>query len=100
MQILRYGGCGFKVLKLLEGCGHVYVYPSKGTKKWDTCAPEALLLAMGGSLTDMFGQPYDYCADVKHMNSRGILATCVADWLPKYVNQVPKQVLNKLLIDE
>ena len=35
-----------------------------GCKKWDTCAPEAILHAMGGKLTDMKGQDYQYHSTV------------------------------------
>ncbi|CAH8624026.1 unnamed protein product [Heterobilharzia americana] len=31
-ETVRAGGCGYKVLMLLEGRGHVYVFPSQGTK--------------------------------------------------------------------
>ncbi|KAK4468259.1 hypothetical protein MN116_008102 [Schistosoma mekongi] len=93
-EVLRAGGCGYKVLLLLEGRGHVYVFPSHGTKKWDTCAPEAVLLASGGLLTDLIGQPYQYDINVKHENLRGILATPVADWLPAYVSCLPKEIID------
>ncbi|CAI2724305.1 unnamed protein product [Schistosoma spindalis] len=93
-EVLRAGGCGYKVLVLLEGRAHVYVFPSQGTKKWDTCAPEAVLLASGGILTDLTGQSYKYDLDAKHDNLRGILATPVADWLPSYVSCLPKEVLD------
>ncbi|CAH8869815.1 unnamed protein product [Trichobilharzia szidati] len=88
------GGCGYKVLMLLEGRGHVYVFPSQGTKKWDTCAPEAVLLASGGKLTDLLGQPYNYSLNTEHENVRGILATPVADWLPAYISCLPKEVVD------
>lgn len=45
------GGAGNKVLRVIEGDAHAYVFASPGTKKWDTCAPEAVLVAMGGALT-------------------------------------------------
>ncbi|CAH8471810.1 unnamed protein product [Schistosoma haematobium] len=93
-EVLRVGGCGYKVLVLLEGRAHVYVFPSQGTKKWDTCAPEAVLLASGGILTDLTGQSYKYDLNAKHDNLRGILATPVADWLPSYVSCLPKEVLD------
>ncbi|VDP45350.1 unnamed protein product [Schistosoma margrebowiei] len=93
-EVLRVGGCGYKVLVLLEGRAHVYVFPSQGTKKWDTCAPEAVLLASGGKLTDLTGQSYKYDLTAKHDNLRGILATPVADWLPSYVSCLPKEVLD------
>lgn len=42
-EIIRVGGAGFKVLQLLEGRAHCYVFPSAGCKKWDTCAVEVSL---------------------------------------------------------
>ena len=42
----RVGGAGFKVLCCLEGAA-AYVFASGGCKKWDTAAPEAVLLAAG-----------------------------------------------------
>lgn len=38
-NIIRVGGAGYKVLALLEGTADIYLYPTPGTKKWDTCAP-------------------------------------------------------------
>lgn len=36
-EVLRVGGAGYKVLQLLEGNAHAYVFASAGCKKWDTC---------------------------------------------------------------
>lgn len=36
-KIIRVGGAGYKVLQLLEGHAHAYVFASGGCKKWDTC---------------------------------------------------------------
>lgn len=36
-EVLRVGGAGYKVLQLLEGKAHAYVFASSGCKKWDTC---------------------------------------------------------------
>lgn len=97
-EVLRIGGCGYKVLTLLEGRAHVYVFPSSGTKKWDTCAPEAVLSTFGGRLTSLNGQPYSYHSTVEHANKSGLIATPVADWLPAYVATVPKDVLSALSV--
>lgn len=48
----------------MEGRAHAYVFASKGCKKWDTCAPEAVLAAIGGKLTDMDGKQYSYFKNV------------------------------------
>ncbi|KAF8572049.1 hypothetical protein P879_04128 [Paragonimus westermani] len=95
-RVLRVGGCGYKVLLLLEGRAHVYLFPSIGTKRWDTCAPEAILNAAGGRLTDMWGKPYDYHAVTDPSNRNGILAVPVADWIPVYTELIPPEVLNSL----
>lgn len=36
-KVIRVGGAGYKVLQLLEGDAHAYVFASAGCKKWDTC---------------------------------------------------------------
>ena len=54
-RVVHAGGAGYKILLVLERRADVYVLPGPGTKKWDTCAPEALLRASGGTLTDVAG---------------------------------------------
>lgn len=71
---MRVGGAGCKVLMLLEGRADVYAFASPGTCKWDTCAGEALLEAVGGRLTDVCGKTYEYHADVPKRNKGGVLA--------------------------
>ena len=46
-KVLKVGGAGHKVQLLMEGHAHCYVFCSPGCKKWDTCAPEAILHAIG-----------------------------------------------------
>lgn len=75
---------------MIEGKVHAYVFASKGCKKWDTCAPEAVLHAVGGRLTDLLGKPIPYGAHVKYPNSSGVLATVANhDW---YVSQIPDDI--------
>jgi len=73
-QILKVVGCGYKSLIVLQGKAHLYYYPSKGTSKWDTCAPEALLTSIGGSVTDIFGDKIDYGRD-QPLDNPGIIVT-------------------------
>ncbi|KAK7104394.1 3'(2'),5'-bisphosphate nucleotidase 1-like isoform X4 [Littorina saxatilis] len=89
-EVVRVGGAGHKVLLLIEGKAHAYVFASKGCKKWDTCAPEAVLHAVGGRLTDLLGKPIPYGANVKFPNASGVLATVANhDW---YVSQIPDDI--------
>ena len=83
-----------QVLLLTEGKAHAYVFASPGCKKWDTCAPEAVLRAVGGTLTDIHGHRYGYDLTVRHQNSGGVLATSPGqshDWftskIPDYVKE-------------
>lgn len=122
-----------QIIQLVEGRASAYVFASPGCKKWDTCAPEALLTAVGGTvrsalklmfkpflffvlfyffniypllyplfsspgkLTDMHGKPYSYHANVKHMNSAGVLATLRNH--EYYLSRVPQTVAQALKAD-
>uniref|UniRef100_A0A8R1TJF8 3'(2'),5'-bisphosphate nucleotidase 1 n=1 Tax=Onchocerca volvulus TaxID=6282 RepID=A0A8R1TJF8_ONCVO len=92
------GGAGFKacytfsnVLKCLEGAA-AYVFASPGCKKWDTCAPEAIITASGGKLTDISGSDLYYGADTQISNSGGVLAT--AHWInhQEFVDCIPERI--------
>lgn len=93
-DVIKVGGAGNKIIQLVEGKASAYVFASPGCKKWDTCAPEAILHAVGGKLTDMHGNAYRYDADVKHMNSAGVLATLQDHQY--YLSRVPQNVLQDL----
>jgi len=95
-EVMKVGGAGHKVLLLMEGACHAYVFPSPGCKKWDTCAPEAILHAMGGKLTDMKGANYDYHSTVQHLNSEGVLATALAQDHEWYINNIPQDIKEKV----
>lgn len=69
------GGCGKKIMQVITGKSDCYFYDRKGTKKWDTCACEALLLSLGGTLTTMNGDCYEYLPPPAEMNNNyGVLA--------------------------
>lgn len=96
-EVIKVGGAGNKIIQLVEGRASAYVFASLGCKKWDTCAPEAILTAVGGKLTDMHGNAYRYDANVKHMNSAGVLATLRNH--EYYVSRVPQSVRQALKTD-
>ncbi|KAM8832540.1 3'(2'),5'-bisphosphate nucleotidase 1 [Spinachia spinachia] len=93
-EVVRVGGAGNKIIQLVEGRASAYVFASPGCKKWDTCATEAILRAVGGKLTDVHGNAYCYDANIKHMNSAGVLATLRNH--EYYVSRVPQSVLQAL----
>jgi len=74
-KVIRAGGAGFKTLMVLEGKADVYVFPTPGCKLWDTCAPHAILLAAGGTMTDAKGDEIKYHADSDVQVSNGVVAS-------------------------
>ncbi|VDD89483.1 unnamed protein product [Enterobius vermicularis] len=79
------------VLRCLEGAA-AYVFASPGCKKWDTAAPEAVLIAAGGNLTDVSGRKLYYGPDAQFMNSGGVVAT--SNWVnhKDYIDAIPDSV--------
>ncbi|KAG5683269.1 hypothetical protein PVAND_012559 [Polypedilum vanderplanki] len=95
-QVLRVGGCGFKVLQLLEGKAHCYVFASPGCKKWDTCACEAILEQDGGTLTDINGKHYNYGPNVEYPNKQGVLATAKGIDHDALIEKIPQSTKDSL----
>ena len=58
---------------VLSGEADFYLHPSPGTHVWDCCAPEAIMAAAGGALSDAHGVPIAYDPTVT-ANPRGVLA--------------------------
>jgi len=54
------GSVGLKVGLLATAICDLYIHPSPGLKEWDTCAPEAILRAAGGAISDSWGHPLQY----------------------------------------
>jgi 3'(2'), 5'-bisphosphate nucleotidase len=71
---LSLGSVGLKVSTIAEGTRDLYVYPGSQTKIWDSCAPEAILTAAGGKVTDSDGAPLSYLESRLH-NARGMVAS-------------------------
>lgn len=96
-EVIRVGGAGNKVLLVMEGKANAYIYANAGCKRWDTCAPEAILNAQGGFLTDVHGVPYDYNANVDPLNKGGIIASALKAEHDFYVSKIPQEAKEKLI---
>lgn len=70
---INVGSVGVKLCLIASGVRDLYVNPSAKTKAWDTCAPEAILAAAGGRLSDLFGHPITYRTELAHR--RGLVAS-------------------------
>ncbi|HEY66235.1 MAG TPA: 3'(2'),5'-bisphosphate nucleotidase CysQ [Caldilineae bacterium] len=54
------GSVGLKVSLLATREADLYIHPSLGCKEWDVCAPDAILRAAGGRMTDCWGRAFRY----------------------------------------
>lgn len=71
---VRVGSTGVKMSYIARGDAELYVHPRRGTKLWDTCAPEAVIRAAGGEVSDVRGVRLVY--DPTHLsNDFGVLAS-------------------------
>ena len=73
-KTMPMGSVGLKVLRVAEATADLYLTTSSHTKEWDACAPEAIVRAAGGMMTDLFGQPLRYNKKDVSM-SKGLLAS-------------------------
>lgn len=72
-----YGGAGNKILATAFGCTDGAIQHKYGGP-WDTCAPQAILQAMGGTMTDFFGEPMQVYTDPKR-TQYGYIVTAPPD---------------------
>lgn len=69
------GSTGVKSAIVARGEAEVYLSPTTKTKYWDSCAPQALVEAAGGTLSGLDGQPIDYRQRGGLHHPAGLLAT-------------------------
>jgi len=74
IKVTPAGGAGFKTWEVVKGVQDAYVHTTL-IKKWDICAGDALLRALGGKMTDLTGQELDYSSAEVAKNEGGLLAT-------------------------
>lgn len=72
--VVPMGSAGVKAAAVAAAEADAYLQPGRAGKRWDTCAPEAIVKAAGGAVSDAGGAPLDYRApDLE--NSRGLVVT-------------------------
>lgn len=54
------GSVGLKCGLIARNEADLYLHPAPGTKEWDTCAPEAILVGAGGKMSDCWGRTLRY----------------------------------------
>ena len=64
-EMVPIGSSGIKGIEVARGGVELYCHPSHGkVKLWDACAPDAIVRAAGGVLTDSHGKAFDYRGEV------------------------------------
>ena len=73
-KISPVGSAGLKAAHVADGRADVYLQPGRAGKRWDCCAPEAIVVAAGGVFTDAHGEAFGY-GGPELTNNKGFLAT-------------------------
>jgi 3'(2'), 5'-bisphosphate nucleotidase len=71
------GSAGLKAMRVATGEADAYVQGGRAGKLWDACAPEAIVVAAGGRVSDADGTPFDYGSPDLAL-AHGFLATTPA----------------------
>ncbi|KAL5256632.1 hypothetical protein ACHWQZ_G011775 [Mnemiopsis leidyi] len=74
VHITGAGGAGYKTIEVVKGTEDVYVHTTL-IKKWDICAGDAILRAIGGTQTDLRGDEINYSHNLDPKNEHGLIAT-------------------------
>ncbi len=71
---VREMASSFKTVEVAKGNATLFISPKTITLNiWDLCAPQVILEGAGGRLTDLYGNPIDYKADLT--NRYGVVAS-------------------------
>jgi 3'(2'), 5'-bisphosphate nucleotidase len=73
-KITPCGSAGVKGVRIATGEADIYSQPGRAGKRWDSCAPEAIVVAAGGRVTDDRGLYFEYSSG-ELGNDHGFVAT-------------------------
>ncbi|XP_034118313.1 putative inositol monophosphatase 3 [Drosophila albomicans] len=74
VNILTAAGAGYKVLQVVANNATAYLHTSI-IKKWDICAGDAILRALGGAMTTLNDESINYGPNESPVNKDGLLAS-------------------------
>lgn len=74
VELIEAGGAGYKSIQVATNNVTAYVHTTL-IKKWDICAGDAVLRALGGKMTTLYGKEIPYGHDDDVVNKDGLFAT-------------------------
>lgn len=92
VEVILSGSAGSKCALIASGMADLYVHPVPYLKEWDTCAPEAMLRAAGGRVTDCRGEALRY-GKSHPAQPGGIFAAHPAAW--EYALPIVREIANE-----
>lgn len=95
-EVIRKGGCGHKVMMVVEGEVDAYIFPNAGTKKWDTCVGDAIVREAGGMMTDVNGDCLKYDNWDNYRNKLGLVVSMNKDVHQVILDKIPQSVKDEL----
>eukprot|EP01059_Diplonema_ambulator_P012077 TRINITY_DN22223_c0_g1_i1.p1 TRINITY_DN22223_c0_g1~~TRINITY_DN22223_c0_g1_i1.p1 ORF type:complete len:787 (+),score=254.68 TRINITY_DN22223_c0_g1_i1:33-2363(+) len=90
---LHVGACGNKVLRLLKGDADVALF-NLACSLWDTCATQALVVAQGGKLTTLHGNPIEHRPTGCTANRFGVIVTSAE--YPRLASMTHQELCSKI----
>lgn len=72
VSVIQAAGSGYKIIQVLEGNATIYLHNTH-IKKWDLCAGNAIVKAVGGQMKTLKGDEISYSADSEHVVADGLL---------------------------
>lgn len=73
-DVVKLGASGNKILHVAKGAVDMCIL-NLGTSLWDTAATTAIVRALGGTVTDLFGNPIRHFAHSRLANCYGVLVS-------------------------
>lgn len=84
---IEAAGAGYKALQVAERHAELYLHTT-AIKKWDVCAGNAILNAIGGKMTNLYGNELKYDSAGVPLNPNGIVATQTEEHHKSYFHRL------------
>jgi inositol monophosphatase 3 len=90
VEIVHAGGAGYKILQVMEGHADAYVHNTL-IKKWDICAPNALIDSIDGHMSSLDGYSISYSMDDDVRHEAGLLAAASYSKHQKFFSKLKRK---------